>query len=564
MFEPYQLIYCDPPWTYRDQCHAGQRGAGYKYTLMTLAELKALPVAELADPRGSLLAMWWVPPMPQEALDVVKAWGFTLKTMQGFTWHKKTKHGKDHFGMGNYTRCLRGDTEVYLQETSGRVFIDKMGNLGVHDLTKITIWTPSGWQAIRDYVKREFTPVHRIDTTVGSLCVSSNHTLVYKEPISTRLAGHKHKRRVVHEVRYGTIDDMLQAMNKSLVKANGHSVNLLFSERPVESSNPITTFEGINLSEELAWIIGLFCAEGSFCTRGQQTRFDLHADEVDFFDRIRAYVESLQLPGDRYFNSKIEAKRYMAKDRNSMTVYFNSKAIKAIIEHFVVGKGAHGKRLNLDLFLQTTAAFRRSFLQGALDGDGHLEQGRRWKIFLCNRDLINDLHSLTLSVGIPSSVYLDCTPAIKNGTICERHGLRFYSENSEVDLSIGDTKCRTMTIKGVAKDVETCDTFDICVDGELFIANNLVTHNSNAECCLFATVGKPKRVNAGVRSLIEAPVGAHSQKPPEARQRLEMLLGNVRRIELFARTPAAGWDSVGNALDGMDITVALRKKIEGA
>ena len=38
--------------------------------------------------------------MPAEALEVVRTWGFALKTMKGFTWHKTTKHGKSHFGMG--------------------------------------------------------------------------------------------------------------------------------------------------------------------------------------------------------------------------------------------------------------------------------------------------------------------------------------------------------------------------------------------------------------------------------------------------------------------------------
>ena len=44
-----------------------------------------------------------------EALRVVEAWGFTLKTMKGFTWHKLTKTGLDHFGMGNYTRANTED-----------------------------------------------------------------------------------------------------------------------------------------------------------------------------------------------------------------------------------------------------------------------------------------------------------------------------------------------------------------------------------------------------------------------------------------------------------------------
>jgi N6-adenosine-specific RNA methylase IME4 len=120
----YNLIYADPAWTYRDKCHAGERGAGYKYDLMTLPEICALPVREIAAD-DCLLAMWWVGPQPAEALAVVNAWGFTLKTMKGFSWHKLTKNGKSHFGMGNWSRA---NTEDCLFATRGR---PKRVNAGV-------------------------------------------------------------------------------------------------------------------------------------------------------------------------------------------------------------------------------------------------------------------------------------------------------------------------------------------------------------------------------------------------------------------------------------------------
>lgn len=112
----FDLIYADPPWTYTDKAHAGERGAGYKYSCMTLEEICSLPVIDIAA-KNCLLAMWHVPPMPREALRVVEAWGFTLKTMKGFTWHKLTKYGKDHFGMGNWTRA---NTEDCLFAVKGR------------------------------------------------------------------------------------------------------------------------------------------------------------------------------------------------------------------------------------------------------------------------------------------------------------------------------------------------------------------------------------------------------------------------------------------------------------
>ena len=71
---------------------------------------------------------------------------------------------------------------------------------------------------------------------------------------------------------------------------------------------------------------------------------------------------------------------------------------------------------------------------------------------------------------------------------------------------------------------------------------------ANAEICLLATKGKPKRLDAGVHSVIDSPIRAHSQKPDETRERIVRLLGDVPRIELFARQRHEGWDAWGNEI----------------
>lgn len=40
----------------------------------------------------------------------------------------------------------------------------------------------------------------------------------------------------------------------------------------------------------------------------------------------------------------------------------------------------------------------------------------------------------------------------------------------------------------------------------------------------------------------------HSEKPTEIRHRIVELLGDVPRVELFARTKAPGWDAWGNEI----------------
>jgi len=68
----------------------------------------------------------------------------------------------------------------------------------------------------------------------------------------------------------------------------------------------------------------------------------------------------------------------------------------------------------------------------------------------------------------------------------------------------------------------------------------------NAELCLLATRGRINRLSAGVRQIIYSPILSHSQKPNETRKRILELVGDLPRLELFARQKEAGWDVWGN------------------
>lgn len=72
---------------------------------------------------------------------------------------------------------------------------------------------------------------------------------------------------------------------------------------------------------------------------------------------------------------------------------------------------------------------------------------------------------------------------------------------------------------------------------------------ANAEICLLATKGSPKRVSANVHQVVMSPVERHSKKPDEVRDRIMALMGDLPRIELFARQTTLGWDVWGNEVD---------------
>jgi N6-adenosine-specific RNA methylase IME4 len=124
-FKKYKVIYADPPWHFKVRSKKGEgRSAIKHYNVMTIEGIKNLPINELADD-NSVLFMWIISSMLPEALEVIKVWGFTYKTV-GFVWHKFTKNNKEHLGMGYYTRQ---NAEICLIATKGKGVKRKSGGV---------------------------------------------------------------------------------------------------------------------------------------------------------------------------------------------------------------------------------------------------------------------------------------------------------------------------------------------------------------------------------------------------------------------------------------------------
>ena len=106
---PYRTIVADPPWPSRSKNAFGQsiptrvgrvvkdRRPDAHYSTMTLVEIAAMPVVELADPKGAHLYLWATNSGLHDALHVMEAWGFGFKT--ALTWVKQ-----GHLGIGYYFR----------------------------------------------------------------------------------------------------------------------------------------------------------------------------------------------------------------------------------------------------------------------------------------------------------------------------------------------------------------------------------------------------------------------------------------------------------------------------
>jgi N6-adenosine-specific RNA methylase IME4 len=119
----YGVIYADPPWTFSTYSRKGKgRSAEAYYDCLSLEEIKAIPIRRWAA-KNCVLFLWATDPLLAQALEVIKAWEFTYKTV-GFHWAKlKQSVNRDFYtdssffsGLGFWTRA---NPELCLLATRG-------------------------------------------------------------------------------------------------------------------------------------------------------------------------------------------------------------------------------------------------------------------------------------------------------------------------------------------------------------------------------------------------------------------------------------------------------------
>jgi N6-adenosine-specific RNA methylase IME4 len=130
----YDVILADPPWHFNvwSEDTGSGRSASAHYQTMSIEDICALPVLDLAADNCALF-LWCVwPSIKDYPWRVIEAWGFEYKT-KAFTWVKARRNGFGfHFGMGYYTRA---NDEPCLLATRGKMPVNS------HDVSTI-IYSP--------------------------------------------------------------------------------------------------------------------------------------------------------------------------------------------------------------------------------------------------------------------------------------------------------------------------------------------------------------------------------------------------------------------------------------
>jgi len=113
----WTTIYADPPWPFANATGkiAPQHKRLWRYAIMSMEDIQALPVAQVAQERSHLY-LWCPNAILPEGLETLRRWGYTYKG--NLVWHKVRKNGQsDGRGVGFYFRNV---TEMVLFGIKGK------------------------------------------------------------------------------------------------------------------------------------------------------------------------------------------------------------------------------------------------------------------------------------------------------------------------------------------------------------------------------------------------------------------------------------------------------------
>ena len=145
--------------------------------------------------------------------------------------------------------------------------------------------------------------------------------------------------------------------------------------------------EGYGIDPDLAWLAGLYLAEGFI--DDDAIRISGNAKETERHDLVANIAQ-------KYGGSSV----LRADEGDSVTQTLHGAILHGAIKHFVAGKGAKGKHLHPRCWMLSNRLLE-SFLDGYLAGDGHYDQKNdRWRLTFCKNDAwAADLRTLAARLG---------------------------------------------------------------------------------------------------------------------------------------------------------------------
>lgn len=326
-----------------------------------------------------------------------------------------------------WRKCLSHSTKVYSKTQKG-VMPTPIGDLARLDPSMIELWTGSEWSRVLELEKVEKESGIEIEFRNGQRITSTeNHRWVLKDG-------------QIVEARNLTLGMKLE------------SVTL-----------PEGNYQSPNLPDDLiGWFIGLYIAEGSMGKDGKVIQIASHLEELDRYRKLKKLA-------NLYDGT---CKMHRTSDGYAATINLYGEILTGIIDHYVSGKTAKNKHLNVRCWRRSNR-FLQAVLDGYLEGDGHYEElTGLWRLGFTRNDMLADnLRTICARLGYSVRLWR---------TWHQAQDKKHYGFIGTLQIDLERRRTDDWEIVGLQKSKSRA-FYHIAIEAPhvFALADGLLTHNSN-------------------------------------------------------------------------------------
>ena len=237
-----------------------------------------------------------------------------------------------------------------------------------------------------------------------------------------------------------------------------------YAQREAISRQVTPIRDGVRVDEDIAWMLGLYLAEGCISS-GYDIRFTLSWDEEELAHHLAAMLESrLGIPARVIRQTQPEGRR----GDGWISVRLHSKPLAQWLhEHF--GNGFDQKCIPSWVW-QLTTEVRAALLRGVADDDGTPINSQQTRITLCNEGLVRQLFLLAASLGYYPTLRAERIPALGN----VQPWAMAYGDNYNLGM-VRDGAYRVLEVTSLDEEAVVYN-FEVEED-HTYVANQIVVHN---------------------------------------------------------------------------------------
>lgn len=238
---------------------------------------------------------------------------------------------------------------------------------------------------------------------------------------------------------------------------NGDILKKCILPEPDKAERPIY------LTDDIAWLIGLYMADGS--RSDDMLQFALNTGRKNYYLRIREAVE------------KLGCHAYKWEKGNRLHVNVHGKVINAIIDEFIGGNSAHGKYFTTSVWMLKNECLKK-IMEGYLDGDGHYDiKNNRYRLGFC-RNYLLERDMRIMAARLDATIVLNLSRAQYTYKGEKKESLAYKGEWRWTTSNHWNVKDRCEVVGRMQPRGSTFYELSVADEPHIFsLASGILTHN---------------------------------------------------------------------------------------